>query len=145
MQVTQPEVAGIVVRFVPRTAGRVHLSALDRAEIEAWRDYVSRVGFDRMIIHEREPGDHAEVGNFVALHRRGEAWAHYNFARKAQAVIAWCGVSGADIGAYATIGEAFRHVLPDADEHHRPLCPPVPVLRNVVTHLLPRLQRAAGG
>jgi hypothetical protein len=137
---TQPLVAGTVIQFVPRPRVTTYLTLSDRLEIRRWEAYIFGAGFDRATIHEREPGDHAEVGDFLALHRTGEAWAHYLFARRGPSITAWCGVSGADIGAFPTIGGALAAVLPHASTKFAPPSP-----SSVVTDLMPRLRRAAGG
>jgi hypothetical protein len=138
---SQPEVAGTLLHFVPRPRATTYLTPADRQEIRSWHEYILNAGFDRLTIHEREPGDHAEVGNFLALHRTGEAWAHYLFARRGSAVNAWCGVKGTDIGAFPTMRDALTAVLPQGKAQISALPPP----HNVVTDLMPRLRRAAGG
>jgi hypothetical protein len=135
----QPEVAGILLQFVPRPRATTYLTPSDRQAIARWKEHILSAGFDRATIHEREPGDHAEVGNFLALHRTGEAWAHYLFARRGPTIVAWCGVSGADIGTFPTIGDAFMAILPQAPVQFSVL----PPASNVVTDLVPRLRRVA--
>jgi hypothetical protein len=135
----QPGVASVVVAFVARHRLPVYLTPLDRMDICQWRDATRDAGYDRMVIHEREEGDDREFGDFLCLHRRGEAWSRWGFARKGNVVSVWCCLTGADIGEFASMSEAFEAVLPGTAI---PIRHPQPNL-GIVTDLLPRLRQTA--
>ena len=129
----------MVVAFVARPQRAVYLTPLDRMAVCAWRDAARTAGFDRMIIHEREEGECGEFGDFLCLHRRGEAWSRWGFARKGNVISVWCCLTGADLGEFASMPDAFAFVLPGAtiaaERSHEPnLC--------IVTDLTPRLRQA---
>ena len=134
----QPGVASVVVAFVARHPLPVYLTPFDRMDICQWHDTIRSAGYDRMVIHEREDGDDGEFGNFLCLHRRGEAWSRWGFARKGALVSVWCCLTGADIGEYASMSAAFEAVLPGAT---------IPARRQpslaIVTDLTPRLRQTA--
>jgi hypothetical protein len=104
-----------------------------------WRDAIRIAGYDRMFIHEREAGEDGSFGNFLCLHRRGEAWSRWGFARKGNSVCAWCCLTGVDIGDYPSLSAAFEAVLTTARAQTRP-SQPRPAN---VTHLLPRSRPSA--
>jgi hypothetical protein len=138
----QPRVAGIVIRFAPQPRAGAYLTALDRMDINLWRDQARRCGYDRMVVHEREPGDFSEMGNILCLYREGEAWSSWAFARIGGKVTAWCSVTGADLGEFPSLGAAFQAVMPaPMGMGDSPLgatgC-------GVVTDFVPRLRRASG-
>jgi len=112
-------------------------------EIHRWRERARLLGYDRMVIHDREPGDFAEMGNFLSLYRVGESWSRWVFARKGSVVSAWCSLTGADLGEYPSLQVAFQTVMP-TPAGLRPTVPE-PLYSNVVMAFLPRLRRAAGG
>lgn len=81
-------------------------------DIMRWQDRARLAGFDRMVIHDREEGDSFDIGNFLSVHRSGEAWSRWGFARKGPVVTAWCCLTGTDVGTFASLSEAFEAVLP---------------------------------
>ena len=112
----QPEVAGNVVAFPQRKIRRAVssmfcLTPLDRVDVTVWQDRARLAGYDRMVIHDRDDGDAAEVGEFLSVYRRGDAWSRWGFARVGLAVRAWCCLTGADMGEFDTLGDAFTAVL----------------------------------
>jgi hypothetical protein len=138
----QPKVACTVLPFAVKPRAAAYLTSIDRMEINRWRDHARGSGYDRMVIFEREPGDFAEIGNFLCLYRDGEAWSRWVFARKGSVVSAWCSVTGVDLGEFASLAAAFQAVMPagagllqNADGYDA--C-------GVVTDFLPRLRRASG-
>jgi hypothetical protein len=107
----QPVVADVVVSFPAQSHFAVYLSALDRLDVAAWREPARKAGYDRMVIYERECGDDAAFGDFLCLHRRGEAWSHWGFARRGCVISVWCCLTGADIGDFSSMSGAFEAVL----------------------------------
>jgi hypothetical protein len=111
MSFYQPEVAGVVVDFVSRPQDSAYLTPIDRMDINRWREPARLAGYDRMVIHHREPGDCTEIGDFVSLYRSGEPWSRWGFARSGSSVNAWCCLSGNDIGSFPSLAAAFQGVL----------------------------------
>jgi hypothetical protein len=109
-------------------------------DVNHCREAARLAGYDRMVIHEREYGDGSEIGDFVSLHRRGEAWSRWGFARKGRVITAWSCITGADIGDFATLAEAIAAVLPETMA--------LPEMEDrgaaVVTDLMPRLRLVEG-
>jgi len=135
----QSEVAGKVLSFASRAHATACLTPLDRMDIVRWQDRARLAGFDRMVIHDREEGDSFDIGNFLSVHRSGQAWSRWGFARKGATVTAWCCLTGADVGTFASLSDAFEAVLAETG--------PVPAMVDtgcVVTDLVPKL-RIAGG
>jgi hypothetical protein len=52
------------------------------------------------------------VDCFLSIYRNGEAWARYGLARCGSTILAWCSVTSADIGRFASMGEALEAVFP---------------------------------
>jgi hypothetical protein len=138
----QLQVAGIVIPFCPKPRAAAYLTSLDRLEINRWRDHAGQSGYDRMVIHEREPGDFAEMGNFLCLYRQGEAWSRWVFARNGGVVNAWCSVTGADLGEFSSLAAAFQAVMPGQPWMGQSRFDAAS--SGVVMDLLPRLRRALG-
>jgi len=117
MSQTQPEIAGIVIAFAPHAARSpaaaqgMCLTPLDRIVVTTWQDRARLVGFDRMVIHDRDPGDATEVGNFLSVYRSGQAWSRWGFARHGHVVRAWCCLTLADVGEFSCMAEALEDVL----------------------------------
>jgi hypothetical protein len=133
------DIESVVVRFKPKPRAAAYLTSLDRIEIGRWLDHARHCGYDRMVIHEREPGDFPEMGNILCLHRTGEAWSRWVFARQGAVVSVWCSKTGVDLGAFPTLAAAFEAVMPTRDGRALvvPAC-------NVVTSLLLTERLAAG-
>ena len=92
-----------------------------------------------MNIHECDGDTDGEYGDFVCLHRTGEAWSRWGFARKGARINVWCCLTGADIGEFPSMAAAFEAVLPSA-----PLAPSKPQTNTaVVTAFVPRLRQSA--
>lgn len=146
MNSIQPQTAGIIIAFAARAASappRGHfcarLSPHDRIEVTRKQDLARQAGYDRMVIHDRDAGDAAEVGNFLSVYRSGEVWSRYGFARKGDSVTAWCSLTGADIGAFDTLADALQTVL-----HLNDVSDPVAAnqsdrANSIVTDLMPHL------
>jgi hypothetical protein len=139
---SQPEVTCKVIRFVPKPHAAAYLTPFDRMEIHRWREHARQFGYDRMIIHDREPGDFADMGNFLSLYRAGESWSRWVFARKASIVSVWCSLTGLDRGEFPSLEAAFQSVMPVGCGRRPP--GPETSYSNVITDFLPRLRRAAG-
>ncbi len=141
MDHSQSEVVCIVLPFVPRPRAAAYLTPLDRAEIDRWREHSRACGYDRMVIHEREPGDFPEMGNILCLHRKGEAWSRWVFARQGAVVTVWCSKTGIDVGEFSTLDAAFRAVMPAPAD----VLPHAPgTAETNVTDFMPRLRLAGG-
>jgi hypothetical protein len=135
----QPPVAGVVVSFKTRSRLAVYLTSIDRMELCDWQDAARAGGYDRMNIHECDGDAEGEYGDFVCLHRTGEAWSRWGFARKGAWINVWCCLTGADIGKFPSMAAAFEAVLPGA-----PLKPyRTQSMSAVVTALVPRLRHSA--
>ena len=116
MASSQPEVAADIIAFSSYLHRRIQnltgcLTPKDRLDLSNWRVAAGLAGFDRMIIHDREEDDASEVGNFLSVYRRGEAWSRWGFARRGAKIRAWCSVSWVDKGEYDTLAQAFEDVL----------------------------------
>ncbi len=85
-------------------------------QVGFWQDRARQAGFDRMVIHDRDEGDASEVGNFLSVHLRGQAWSRWGFARGGNTVRAWCCLTGADVGEFASMNEALTAVLRGAGD-----------------------------
>ena len=120
------------------------LTPRDRMDAGDWRDAARLAGYDRLVIHNRDSNDAQEVGNFLSVYRRGESWSRWGFARYRGVVRAWCCLSGADVGEFATLGEALASVLNGMapDRSRNPEIVPIrPAERSaVITQLASRLK-----
>ncbi len=101
-----------VIPFSARVS-RVGLSLQDRMEIALWQARLRHLGYDRVVIHERGPCDPPELESFLSLYRCGEAFARWGLTRKGGSVVAWCSVTGADVGPFATVEDAFLDLFPE--------------------------------
>jgi hypothetical protein len=81
-------------------------------EVAMWQGRLLPFGCDRMVIHERGPCDPPDLDSFLSIYRQGEAWARWGLARCGSSVLAWCSVTGADIGRFATVGDALGALFP---------------------------------
>jgi hypothetical protein len=104
--------AANVVPFATRQGSAARLTLSDRMDATTWREQARRYGYDRLVVHERSPDDQAEVDSFISLYRRGDVWARWGIARCGSFVIAWCSVTGADIGRFASVADALAALLP---------------------------------
>jgi hypothetical protein len=77
-----------------------------------WQEQAGRHGFDRLVVHERSPDDAPDVESFISLYRRGEQWARWGIARCGSSVLAWCSVTGADMGRFASVADALSALVP---------------------------------
>lgn len=117
MASTQPAPADTVVSFAFHAAKAAQtlqgacLTPHDRMQMSAWHDKARLAGYDRMVIHDRDEGDASEVGNFLSVYRRGQAWSRWGFARSGARIRAWCCLTGADVGDFASLSDALHSVL----------------------------------
>ena len=114
----QPRVAGTVVSFARHgsltTAAMAFAACFtprDRMEVSDYREAAKAVGYDRMVIHDRDYGDAQEVGNFLSVYRRGESWSRWGFARQGRTISSWCCLTSMDMGQFCSLGEALSTVL----------------------------------
>ncbi len=91
-------------------------------QVGFWQDRARHAGYDRMVIHDRDEGDASEVGNFLSVHLSGQAWSRWGFSRAGASINAWCCLTGADVGEFASMNEALTAVLRGAGDV--PLCEP---------------------
>lgn len=139
----QPGVASVVVAFVARAQLAVYLTPHDRMEICRWGEAARASGYDRMVIHEHETGDNTDFGDFLCLHRRGEAWSRWGFARRGQDVNVWCCLTGADIGEFPSLAAAFQSILSRPSIRPDRLAARLAPRLAVVTELRPQLRGTA--
>jgi len=139
MEAYQPQVASVVVAFVPRPRGAAYLTPLDRIDISLWREQARFAGYDRMVIHDREPFDSPDVGDFLCVYRAGECWGRWGFARRCDRILAWCCITGGDIGEFSSLAHAFESVLPAT----KMALPPTADTHKVVTTFVPRRCRVS--
>jgi hypothetical protein len=100
-----------VLSFAPRSDKNIRLTLGDRMDVTTWLEQASRYGYDRLVIHECGDLDPPEVDNFLSVYRRGQAWASWGIARTGPTVLAWCCANGADVGRFASIGDALTALL----------------------------------
>jgi hypothetical protein len=91
-------------------------TARDRIEISQWRETARQAGYDRLVVHHRDAGDALDVGSFLSVYAVGSAWSRWGFARRGEVVVAWCALTGADIGEFPSLAKALQTVL-RADPH----------------------------
>jgi hypothetical protein len=100
-----------VIPFVRPEPAAARLSMRDRMDVADWREPASRLGFDRLVIHERGSFDPPDVDNFLSVYRRGDSWASWTLVRRGAWVMAWSSASGADAGRFACVSDALRTLL----------------------------------
>ncbi len=83
----------------------------DRMRAASWQAGLAMLGYDRLVIHSRVPGDPPELGDLLLAYRIGEPWAAFGFRRQGDAILAWSCATGADIGRFADLDEALTDVL----------------------------------
>jgi hypothetical protein len=103
-----------------KPAGGARLSMRDRMDVTYWQESARQFGYDRLVIHERAPCDPPDVDSFLSIYRRGEAWSRWGVARCGSTVLAWCSVSGADLGQFATVAEALGTLFAGSSPPPRP-------------------------
>ncbi len=103
-----------------RANSGARLSMRDRMDVTYWQESARQFGYDRLVIHERTECDPPEVGSVLSIYRSGEAWSRWGVARCGATVLAWCSVSGADLGQFATVAEALGTLFGGASPPPRP-------------------------
>ena len=116
MCLVQSEVANIVSfsQYASRASVRANgscFTARDRMDLANTREQARLAGFDRLVVHDRDEGDAAAVGDFLTVYEDGRAWSRWGFSRMGNAVRAWCCLTGVDVGEFRTLREAFGAVL----------------------------------
>ncbi len=101
----------VVIPFTGKVSW-VGLSLRDRMEVAVWQSRLRHLGYDRVVIHERNHGDPPELESFLSIYREGEAFARWGLARKDDSVWAWHSVTGADVGCFGSVEEAFAALFP---------------------------------
>jgi len=81
-------------------------------EVALWQARLCHLGYDRVVIHERDHGDPPELESFLSIYREGEAFARWGVTRNGDSVMAWHSVTGADVGRFASVEEAFAALFP---------------------------------
>jgi hypothetical protein len=101
----------IIIPFPPRPplAG---LTSRDRIEVWRWQEEARQLGYDRLVIHDREPFDPPDTDSFLSIYRTGESWSRWGVSRRGSSVLAWCSKTGADLGPFASVSEALMAILP---------------------------------
>jgi hypothetical protein len=98
----------------PQRSPLVGLTSRDRIEVSNWHEDARQLGFDRLVIHERESFDPPETGSFLSVYRTGQAWSSWGIMRRGASVQAWCSKTGADVGPFPSISDALMHLLSPA-------------------------------
>ena len=127
--------SAILLAFPGAARRRCQLSPRDREEVRQWQAQARRCGFDRLVIHERTEDDAPDIGSFLSVYRRGEAWSRFGLTRRDGLIEAWCCVTGREFGGFPTVSDALLALLPGA--RHDPT-PPPPVAGAVILRLPPR-------
>ena len=86
-------------------------TARDRVELEHWTEIAQQRGFDRLVLHERQEGDAADVGNYLAIYAAGCTWASWGLSRRPGGIVAWDSVSGLDRGRFRSMHDALGWIL----------------------------------
>lgn len=97
--------------------GTARLSMRDRMDVLALRELARGLGYDRMVIHERQPGDPPELESVLGIYRRGEAWCAWWLARRGAEIRAWSGVHGTEAGPWPTLAAALAALTGGAVAH----------------------------
>lgn len=105
-----PGYTNVVAFALPASTG-ARLSIRDRMDVTSWLEPAFARGYDRLVIHERTECDPPEIDSFLSIYRRGESWSRWGVARCGATVLAWCSVSGMDIGRFASMAEALGSLL----------------------------------
>ncbi len=126
MAQSQPVVADNILVFRSRVATCDGLTIRDRMDVAVWRENARNFGYDRLVVHERQAGDPPEVGSFLSVYKRGEPWSRWGVTRTEGGVLAWCCVTGADVGRFATVEEALLALLPDQAPERQVTASPIP-------------------
>ncbi len=100
-----------VIAFPAGRSGGSRFTVQDRLEICRWSDALRRSGCDRLVIHERMPSDPPEVGDYLSIYRAGQVWARCGVARQRSRILAWCSLTGEDMGPFDTLRDALSAVL----------------------------------
>jgi hypothetical protein len=130
MAQAQSLVGAKILIFRPRLAKCASLTIKDRMDVAKWRENAGQFGYDRLVVHERLAGDPPELGSYLAVYRRGEPWARWGITRMGQGLMAWCCVTGNDVGSFATVEEALQALLPQQTRiPHARLPIPFPCVR----------------
>jgi hypothetical protein len=113
MAQTQPRKSGSILVFRPAEPTCASLTIRDRMQVEGWRESARDFGYDRLVIHEHQPGDPPEVGSFLSVYRCGEPWARFGVTRMGDSIVAWCSTTSVNLGRFASIGQALLALLPE--------------------------------
>ncbi len=100
-----------VIAFVRPRPDLAALTMRDRMDVSAWRCVAHDLGYDRLIIHERDSFDPPDLGSFLSIYKRDDRWARWSVARRGARVVAWCGPTGTDVGEFASVSDALRTLL----------------------------------
>ena len=120
MQLNVLRTGAEIIPFTRRADRGARLSLRDRMDVTFWQESARQFGYDRLVIHERAECDPPDVDSFLSIYRRGEAWSRWNVARCGATVLAWCSVSGADMGHFTTVAEALGTLFTGATPPARP-------------------------
>ena len=79
----------------------------DRMDAMAWDTAQAGPAGASLTIHDRQPADAPEVGDYLGIYRANDRWAVWGVAREGAVIKIWHGPSGADLGSFANM----RHAL----------------------------------
>ncbi|MBV9755852.1 MAG: hypothetical protein JO047_02245 [Alphaproteobacteria bacterium] len=104
---TSSPATAVVIPFPAMT----RLTMKDRIEVLKLSDAARANGYDRLLIRDRHPEDDPQLGDFLAIYRRGEPWASWGVQRRGPALHVWRCATGADLGEFRTVEEALDAIV----------------------------------
>jgi len=105
------EVECTIIPF-PKRPASAGLTSRDRIEVGRWEEEARLLGYDRLVINDREAFDPPDTDSFLSIYRAGDSWAAWGVARRGGNIVAWCGKTGADLGPFVSVSEALTAILP---------------------------------
>jgi hypothetical protein len=107
---TETDPGGVVVPFVRRRPQPTRMTMSERIFMLRWADEARSHGVRAVRIHEPEPGDDPEVGEFVLVYRQTDVWAAWGVAVGANRYEVWRPGSGVTVGCFGTLQEALHAI-----------------------------------
>jgi hypothetical protein len=100
-------------QIVPFPVRRLHsnrLTMMDRIQAMEWQKSDAGSYGVLLTIHDREPDDADEVGDYLAIYRKGTQWAAWCAAREGSRITVWHGSTGSDIGSFGSMTDALAAI-----------------------------------
>jgi hypothetical protein len=104
------EVECIVIPF-PGRSPLAGLTSRDRIEVGRWQEEARLLGYDRLVIHDREKFDPPDTDSFLSVYRAGESFSCWGVSRRGNIMVGWCCKTGADLGPFGSVSEALTSML----------------------------------